>query len=88
MTSSGDARRGSRPGPAPSLTIPTIAAAAVDLADARGLPAVTMRSLAAALGVSAPGLYRYIDARDELLGHMVDRVCGHRAPAAERELGA
>ena len=51
-----------------------IAAAAVDLADARGLSAVTMRSVAAAVGVSAAGLYRYITSRDELVGHMVDLV--------------
>ncbi len=51
-----------------------IAAAAVDLADARGLAAVTMRSLAAAVGVSAPGLYRYIASRDEIVVHMVDLV--------------
>jgi AcrR family transcriptional regulator len=35
---------------------------------------VTMRSLAAALGMSAPGLYRYVTSRDELVGHMVDLV--------------
>jgi AcrR family transcriptional regulator len=51
-----------------------IAAAAVDLADARGLAAVTMRSLAAAVGLSAPGLYRYIASRDDIVGHMVDLV--------------
>jgi AcrR family transcriptional regulator len=51
-----------------------IAAAAVELADTRGLAAVTMRSLAAAVGVSAPGLYRYVASRDELVSHMVDLV--------------
>src|SRR4051812_20444611 len=33
-----------------------------------------MRALAAAVGVSAPGLYRYVASRDELVGHMVDLV--------------
>jgi AcrR family transcriptional regulator len=33
-----------------------------------------MRSLAAAVGVSAPGLYRYVASREELVGHMVDLV--------------
>jgi AcrR family transcriptional regulator len=33
-----------------------------------------MRSLAAAVGVSAPGLYRYVTSRDQLVGHMVDLV--------------
>jgi AcrR family transcriptional regulator len=79
-------RTGSRPGPPPSLTVPAIAAAAVDLADAGGLDAVTMRSLAAAVGVSAPGLYRYVASRDELVGHMVDLVSGaleHPAPSGD-----
>jgi AcrR family transcriptional regulator len=44
------------------------------LADTQGLAAVTMRSLAASVGVSAPGLYRYVTSRDELVGHMVDLV--------------
>jgi AcrR family transcriptional regulator len=76
----------SRPGPTPSLTVSRIAAAAVGLADARGLDAVTMRSLAAAVGVSAPGLYRYVDSRDELVGHMVDLVSAdleHPPPTGE-----
>jgi AcrR family transcriptional regulator len=33
-----------------------------------------MRALAAVVGVSAPGLYRYVASRDELVGHMVDLV--------------
>jgi AcrR family transcriptional regulator len=74
VATSGSPRAGSRPGPPPSLTVHRIAAAGVDLADARGLTAVTMRSLAAAVGVSAPGLYRYVASRDELIGHMVDLV--------------
>ena len=74
MATSRSARRGSRPGPPPSLTVHRIAAAAVELADTEGLAAVTMRSLAAAVGVSAPGLYRYVTSRDELVGHMVDLV--------------
>src|SRR5690349_24869040 len=61
-----------RPGPAPSLTVSAIAAAAVGLADARGLDAVTMREVAAALSTSAAALYRYVASRDELLAHMVD----------------
>lgn len=35
---------------------------------------MTMRSLAAAVGMTAAGLYRYIASRDELIGHMVDHV--------------
>ena len=67
-------REGVRPGPAPALTVPGIAAAAVSIADRDGLPAMTMRSVAARLGTSAPGLYRYLTSRDELLAQMVDLV--------------
>ena len=54
------------------MSVPAIATAAIALADARGLDAVTMRQVAAALSTSAAGLYRYVASRDELLGHMVD----------------
>jgi AcrR family transcriptional regulator len=50
------------------------------------MAAVTMRSLAAAVGVSAPGLYRYVASRDELVGHMVDLVSAdleHPAPSGD-----
>ena len=86
MATSESAHAGSRPGPPPSLTVHGIAAAAVDIADARDLAAVTMRSLAAAVGVSAPGLYRYVTSRDELVAHMVDLVSAdleHPAPTGE-----
>lgn len=76
----------SRPGPTPSLTIPGIAAAAVAIADAEGLDAVTMRSVAAAVGTSAAALYRYVSSREDLLGHMVDVVSAelrHPAPSGD-----
>lgn len=63
-----------RPGPSRSLSVESITAAAALIADTRGLGAVTMRSVAAVVGVSAAGLYRYIASRDELVGHMVDRL--------------
>jgi AcrR family transcriptional regulator len=63
-------------GPAPSLTREEIAAAAVGLADAQGIEAVSMRSLAVELGVGATSLYRYVDRKDELIELMVDAVMG------------
>jgi AcrR family transcriptional regulator len=66
--------RRARPGPNPSFSLEGIVVAAVRLADTHGLEAVTMRSVAAAVGLSAAGLYRYVAARDELVGHMVDRI--------------
>ncbi len=63
-------------GPAPSLTREKIAAAAVKLADAEGIEALSMRSLATELGVGATSLYRYVDSKDELILLMVDAVMG------------
>jgi AcrR family transcriptional regulator len=64
-------------GPAPSHTREEIAAAAVTLADTRGIEAVSMRSLAVELGVGATSLYRYVDRKDELIELMVDAVMGN-----------
>jgi AcrR family transcriptional regulator len=63
-------------GPAPSLTREKIATAAVTLADTQGIEAVSMRTLATALGVGATSLYRYVARKDELIDLMVDAVMG------------
>ncbi|HEY2715852.1 MAG TPA: TetR/AcrR family transcriptional regulator [Solirubrobacterales bacterium] len=68
-------------GPAPSLTRDQIAAAAVRLADAEGIDAVSMRRLATALGVAASSLYRYVERKDDLLELMADAVMGEVEPA-------
>ncbi len=49
-----------------------ITAAAVTIADADGLDAVSMRRIAAALGTGAASLYRYVDTREDLLDLMID----------------
>ena len=67
--------RGSR-GRAPEHTRDGIAAVAVRLADSAGLAAVTMRSVAEALGGGTASLYRYVQSRDELVALMVDQVNG------------
>lgn len=71
--------RGSR-GPAPAHSRDTIVEAAIALADADGLAAVSMRAVAAALGTSAASLYRYLSSRDDLLDLMTDRVLGELRP--------
>ena len=63
-------------GPVPEHSRAEIAAAAVSLADARGLAAVTMRSAATAVGTAPASLYRYVATRDELVELMADRVYG------------
>ena len=51
-----------------------IVAAAVSLADEDGLAAVSMRKVAARLGVEAMSLYHHVANKDDLLDGMVDAV--------------
>lgn len=67
-------------GPAPSRSRAQIAAAAIELADAEGLEAVSMRRTAAVLGIGAASLYRYIESKDELYDLMIDYAEGEDGP--------
>src|SRR4051794_13036396 len=58
----------------PSLTRDRIAAVAVEIADAEGFEAVSMRNVARALGVGTMSLYHYIRTKDDLLALMDDRL--------------
>jgi AcrR family transcriptional regulator len=69
-----------RRGPKPSLDVDRIVAAAVRLADAEGLPAVSMRRLAAELGVPAMTLYSHVPGKAELVDVMRDSVLGKLYP--------
>ncbi|MEV0898264.1 helix-turn-helix domain-containing protein [Actinoplanes sp. NPDC049802] len=71
--------RGAR-GPQPTHTRDEIVTAAIALADAEGLAAVSMRAVAAALNTGAGSLYRYLSSRDDLLDLMTDRVVGELRP--------
>ncbi|WP_194926038.1 TetR/AcrR family transcriptional regulator [Catenulispora pinisilvae] len=66
-----------------TLTHEGIAEAAVALADAEGLEAVSMRKLADRLGVATMALYRYVDSKDELLELMTDAVIDSTAMVAD-----
>src|ERR671912_86111 len=59
-------------GPRPALSLERIVAAAVKVAAADGLQAVSMSRVAADLGVSTMSLYRYVSAKGELLALMAD----------------
>lgn len=69
-----------RRGPKPKLTVPQITTAGVELAYAEGLDAVTMRRVAAELGVSAMSLYTYVPSKAELTDLMLDAVYGELGP--------
>jgi AcrR family transcriptional regulator len=86
----GGASRGpvwARPEPAgrrPRFSREQIAAAAVAIADAEGLAAVTMRRVAAELGAGTMSLYRYIDTKGDLVALMADALSAEvLVPGAE-----
>ncbi|MEU9556618.1 TetR/AcrR family transcriptional regulator [Streptomyces fumanus] len=67
-------------GPRPAYRRADIAAAAVRIADAEGLDAVSMRRVAAELGCGTMSLYNYVPRKEDLHELMVDAV------GAEHEL--
>ncbi|GAA4535497.1 TetR/AcrR family transcriptional regulator [Amycolatopsis samaneae] len=68
---------GHHPGPGRSgLTVPAIVAAGIEIADADGLDAVSMRKVADRLDVGAMSLYGHVPGKDELTALMVDSVLG------------
>ena len=67
--------RGRKPG----LTVDRIVQAAIEVADADGLAALSMRRVAEHLGVGTMSLYTYVPAKAELLDVMLDTVFGETA---------
>lgn len=79
-------RARSEKGPKPALSLERIVDAAVGVATADGLEAVSMGRVAAELGVATMSLYRYVDAKDELLALMMDAAFAEPpAPPEPRE---
>jgi AcrR family transcriptional regulator len=75
-----DDKRPPRRGRAPELA--DIVQAAVALADADGIEAVSLRRVASMVGSGTATFYRVLNNRDELLDHMVDVVLGRHLPPA------
>ena len=73
-----------RKGPKRGLNLEQIVVAAVSVAEADGLAAVSMNRVADELGASTMSLYRYVAAKDELLKLMADAAYGAPPPAPER----
>jgi AcrR family transcriptional regulator len=71
---------GPRPGPRSVLDVARIVSAAVALADAEGLAAVSMRRVAADLGTAAMTLYGHVPGKGELVDLMLDAVLGELYP--------
>jgi AcrR family transcriptional regulator len=74
-----------RRGPKPGRTIADIAEAAVVIADAGGLDAVSMSAVAEAVGVTPMALYRYVDSKTDLYVAMTDSAYG--SPPADPPTG-
>ncbi|MFE3902493.1 TetR/AcrR family transcriptional regulator C-terminal domain-containing protein [Streptomyces sp. NPDC059153] len=70
------------PGSGPALSRERIVRTAIELADAEGLPAVSMRRVATTLSTSTMALYRHVPGKAELVRLMSDEIFG------ERPLGA
>ncbi|MFE9538346.1 TetR/AcrR family transcriptional regulator C-terminal domain-containing protein [Streptomyces sp. NPDC006691] len=61
-------------GPRPAFSRADIAAAAVRIADAEGIDALSMRRVAAELGCGTMSLYNYVPRKEDLYELMVDAV--------------
>jgi AcrR family transcriptional regulator len=82
---------GTKPAPSrgrkPGMTVERIVAAAIAIADAEGLDALSMRRVADALGVGTMSLYRYLPGKAELYELMLDAAIGAGAPAEPAPAG-
>ncbi|MPY64535.1 TetR/AcrR family transcriptional regulator C-terminal domain-containing protein [Streptomyces spongiae] len=86
-------RRHSSPAPASApasaaaseqeLTLERIVRTAIDIADAEGLSALSMRGVAARLGVAAMSPYRYVPSKDDLILLMADTAFGEETYPAD-----
>ena len=65
-------------GPKAALDLETVVRAAIELADAEGLEAISMRRVADRLKMGTMSLYTYVPGKAELLDLMVDTVYGER----------
>ncbi|WP_240644200.1 TetR/AcrR family transcriptional regulator [Antribacter gilvus] len=76
----------SQPAPTPrgrGLSRERIVAAAIEVADAEGLDAVSMRRLGQELAVDPMSLYRHVGKKDELLDAMTDTVVAGIEPVTD-----
>lgn len=75
-----------RPGPKPGLSVDAIVAAAIAVADADGMAALSMRAVGDRLGCTAMALYTYVPSKSELVDLMYDSALAELP--ADYDLGA
>ena len=63
-------------GPKREMSVERIVEAAISIADAEGLGAVSMAAVAARLGYTPMSLYRYVSAKDDLILLMLEEATG------------
>ena len=61
-------------GPKREMSVERIVEAAVEIADAEGLGAVSMAAVAARLGYTPMSLYRYVTAKDDLASERLSQA--------------
>lgn len=71
-------------GPKPGLSLARIVEVAIEIADAEGLPGLSMRKVAEQLGVTTMSLYRYVPSKDDLVELMFDQAAGAAPDPATR----
>ncbi|GAA4684020.1 GntR family transcriptional regulator [Streptomyces youssoufiensis] len=89
------ARRRPAPGPGPGsgpaadqeLSLERIVRTAIEIADAEGLAALSMRGVAARLGVAVMSPYRYVPSKDDLIQLMADAAYGEQDYPADPPAG-
>jgi AcrR family transcriptional regulator len=72
-------------GPKRELSIERIVEAAIEIADAEGIAAVSMSRVAASLGFTTMSLYRYVTSKDDLILLMQESAGEVAVPDAARE---
>ncbi|MEU9087606.1 GntR family transcriptional regulator [Streptomyces sp. NPDC048357] len=76
-------RTSSAPDPEQELSLERIVRAAIEIADAEGLSALSMRGVAARLGVATMSTYRYVPSKEDLFLHMADAAFGEESYPAD-----
>lgn len=76
-----------RPSPVPDpeqeLSLDRIVRTAIEIADAEGISALSMRGVAARLGVAAMSTYRYVPSKEDLVLLMADAAFGEESYPAD-----
>ncbi|KXK59327.1 TetR family transcriptional regulator [Micromonospora rosaria] len=70
-------------GGGPALSVDRIVRQGIEIADAEGIDALTMRRVSEALGVATMSVYTYVPGKTELLTVMIDTVYGETARPAD-----